>query len=198
VRLDSIICLIDAENIVNHLTQHTTTAMEQIEFADFCIITKWIDMSPLILDSIETIIRRVNAGAPIIDLPTSDISLDLLLDTDRISFEDAEMMADIEDDHHHVESLGSSVHRSDYLFDSRLLSDFFRELPYETYRVKGFIRLSNDPSKTFIVQKVWARFTVTEMVDPPKEDKNVLVFIGQNINPFLINIELAKCRSQRK
>ncbi len=40
VRLDSIICLIDAINIVNNLTQNTTTALEQIEFADFCIITK--------------------------------------------------------------------------------------------------------------------------------------------------------------
>jgi G3E family GTPase len=64
-------------------------------------------MNPLVIDSIETIIRRVNAGAPIINLPTSEISLDLLLDTDRISLEDAEMMADIEDDHSHGESLGS-------------------------------------------------------------------------------------------
>ena len=40
VKLDSIICLIDAENIANNIANHTSTALDQIEFADFCIITK--------------------------------------------------------------------------------------------------------------------------------------------------------------
>jgi G3E family GTPase len=40
VKLDSIICLVDAENITNNLTQNTQTALEQIEFADYVIITK--------------------------------------------------------------------------------------------------------------------------------------------------------------
>ena len=40
VKLDSIICLVDAENITKNLTQNTQTALEQIEFADYIIITK--------------------------------------------------------------------------------------------------------------------------------------------------------------
>ncbi len=59
----------------------------------------------MILSSIEDIIRRVNAQAPIINLPTKQISLDLLLDTGRISFEDTEKMASIEDEHTHSETL---------------------------------------------------------------------------------------------
>ena len=60
--------------------------------------------------------------------------------------------------------------------------------------MKGFIHLANDPKKTFLVQKVGARFTIEEVENPPKEKQNVLVFIGENLNPFLLNIELAKCR----
>ena len=37
VKLDSIICLVDAENITKNLTAHTQTALEQIEFADYVI-----------------------------------------------------------------------------------------------------------------------------------------------------------------
>jgi G3E family GTPase len=92
--------------------------------------------------------------------------------------------------------MGHCVHRSDYVFDHIQLSEFFRELPYETYRVKGWVRLATDPDKVFLIQKVGARFTVEEMSDPPKDQTNVLVFIGEGVNPFLLNIELAKCRSR--
>jgi G3E family GTPase len=90
----------------------------------------------MILDSIEDIIRRVNTRAPIINLPIEKISLDLLIDTGRISLEDAEEMAHIEDEHTHSETLKNCVHKSDYLFNHILLSEFFRGLPYEVYRVK--------------------------------------------------------------
>jgi G3E family GTPase len=195
VRLDSIICLIDALNVVNNLTHNTKTALEQIEFADFCIITKWEETSSMTLESIEDIIRRVNIYAPIINLPTDQIPLDLLLDTERISLEDKEKMREIEDNHTHSETFSNYIHKSDYPFNHILLSEFFRELPYEIYRVKGFIHLWGDLEKTFLVQKVGARFTITEVQNPPRNKQNILVFIWENLNPFLLNIELSKCRA---
>jgi G3E family GTPase len=93
------------------------------------------------LESIEDIIRRVNIYAPIINLPTDQIPLDLLLDTERISLEDKEKMREIEDNHTHSETFSNYIHKSDYPFNHILLSEFFRELPYEIYRVKGFIHL---------------------------------------------------------
>ena len=90
----------------------------------------------MILNSIEDIIRRVNAYAPILNMPTGDIPLDALLDTERISLADAENMLHISDEHSHSETMKHCIHKSDYIFDHMLLSEFFRELPYETYRVK--------------------------------------------------------------
>lgn len=196
VRLDSIICLVDAENLPDNLTSNTHTALEQIEFADYVIITKWYGIDPMILNSIEDIIRRVNAYAPILNMRIEDIPLDALLDTDRISLTDAENMTHISDEHTHSETMSHCVHRSDYVFDHILLSEFFRELPYETYRVKWWVRLATDPDKIFLIQKVGARFTVEEMIDPPKDQQNILVFIGESVNPFVLNIQLAKCRSR--
>ena len=197
VKLDSIICLVDAENITENLTINTQTALEQIEFADYVVITKWENANKQILDSIEDIIRRVNAYAPIINRKTEDIPLDLLLDTDRITPEDAEKLNNTTDEHHHSESMGHYVHQSEYLFDHIKLSEFFRDLPYSIYRVKWFVRLAHDPNKTFLIQKVWARFTVEEQPNPSQEYKNTLVFIGEWIEPFHINIDLAKCRFQK-
>ena len=90
----------------------------------------------MILNSIEDIIRRVNAYAPILNMLTEDIPLDALLDTDRISLTDAENMTHISDEHTHSATMNHCIHRSDYVFDHIRLSEFFRELPYETYRVK--------------------------------------------------------------
>jgi G3E family GTPase len=196
VKLDSIICLVDAENITQNLTAHTQTALEQIEFADYVIITKWDNTDKKILESIEDIIRRVNAYAPIINLPTEKITLDHLIDTNRISIEDAQKLNNTTDEHHHSDSMGHYVHNSDYLFDHIKLSEFFRELPYSIYRVKWFVKLGHDPDKTFLIQKVGARFTVEEQISPTREYKNTLVFIGEWIMPFHINIDLAKCRYQ--
>lgn len=193
VKLDSIVCLIDADNITKNLTQNTQTALEQIEFADYVIITKWANSNQQILNSIEDIIRRVNAYAPIINRETEDISLDLLLDTNRISIEDMGKLSETTDEHTHSESMWHYVHQSEYLFDHIKLSEFFRDLPYSIYRVKWFVRLSHNPNKTFLIQKVGARFTVEEQVNLSKEYKNTLVFIGEWIEPFYINIDLAKC-----
>lgn len=192
VRLDSIICLIDAENIVNNITNHTSTALDQIEFADFCIITKWEKTNQNIINSIEDIIRKVNIYAPIINLPTEKISLDLLLDTNRISLETTEKLSEINDSHTHSENMWHYIYSSDLIFDHIKLSEFFKELPYSIYRVKGFIHLGFDKNKTFLIQKVWARFTVEEQSNTSHE-KNTLVFIGEWISPFHINMDLAKC-----
>lgn len=195
VKLDSIICLVDALNITGNLTAHTQTALEQIEFADYVIITKWDNTDKRILESIEDIIRRVNAYAPIINLPTEKITLDHLLDTNRISFEDAEKLTNTTDEHTHSESMSHYVHNSDYYFDHIKLSEFFRDLPYSIYRVKGFVKLAHDRDKTFLIQKVGARFTVEEKTVTDHKHMNTLVFIGEWIVPFHINIDLAKCRS---
>lgn len=198
VRLDSIICMIDAENINHKIVTNTDTTLDQMEFADFIIINK-SDLVPRShIDMIEQVVRRVNFYAPIVEASYGKVSLDLLLDTSRIDEKWEEKMRNIKDDHTHSESMNSYTYTSKWEFDPTLLDQLFIEIPYEIYRVKGFLHLKDKWEKRFILQKAWARITLNE--DPQWEwweKKNTLVFIGENINPFLLNIELGKCLSKK-
>jgi G3E family GTPase len=193
VRLDSIICMIDSQNFTQNLTQNTNTAIEQIEFADFIITNKLETTTPAVLEDITNMVRRINVHAPIITTPLWAIPIDLLLDTQRISPADCTELAAIVDEHTHGDSMKQYVYRGTGLFDYMALNEFFWELPYEMYRVKGFVRLAKDPKKQFLVQKVGARMSVDEVPNAELSQENILVFIGEQMNPFLINIELGKC-----
>jgi G3E family GTPase len=74
----------DAENINHKIVESTQTTLDQMEFADFIIINKSETLSTEGRGFMETIIRRVNAFAPIIYTSYGKVDLDLLLDTGRI------------------------------------------------------------------------------------------------------------------
>ena len=195
VKLDSIICVVDAENFTGKITSATDTALDQLEFADFVIMNKSDLVSLDQMDFIETVVRRVNAWAPIIRTSQAIVSLDLLLDTARIDETKEQEIREKEDDHTHSESLTSFTYRSEFTFDTRALDTFFAELSYDIYRAKWFVHLKEKSGMRYILQKAWARMTLVPDENWKWEDiRNTLVFIGENINPFLLNIELVKCR----
>jgi G3E family GTPase len=141
--------------------------------------------------------RKVNFYAPIIRASHGDISLDLLLDTHRIDTEGEKKLRDTSDDHTHSDMMSSYTYRGSGTFDTVVFDGFFQEIPYEIYRVKGFVHLSEKPGKRFLLQKAGARITLTEDENWDKKDmENVLVFIGQNLNPMMLNIELGKCKKK--
>lgn len=163
VSLDSIICVIDAENIDHKITQNTETTLDQMEYADFVIVNKSDLVSSEKLDLIETIVRRVNAYAPIIHTSYGTVSLELLLDTHRIDEEKSETLANTTDEHTHRDDMSTYTYVGFGEFDTQKLDAVFAELPYEVYRAKGFLHLADKPGKRFLLQKAGARITLTEV-----------------------------------
>jgi G3E family GTPase len=153
VKLDSIICVVDAENFTGKITSATDTALDQLEFADFIIMNKSDLVSVEQMEFLETVIRRVNYGAPIYRTSQAIVPLELLLDTTRITSMDEEKMRETSDDHTHAESMTTYTYRSEFVFDTRALDAFFQSLPYEIYRVKGFVHLREKPGMRYILQK---------------------------------------------
>lgn len=153
VKLDSIICVVDAENFTGKITSMTDTALDQLEFADFVIMNKSDLVSIEAMDFIETVVRRVNFSAPIIRTSQAIVSLDLLIDTARIDTIGEEKIRETEGEHTHSDSMTSYAYRSEFPFDTRSLDTFFQELPYEVYRVKGFVHLREKPGMRHILQK---------------------------------------------
>lgn len=192
VRLDSIICVMDAENINHKIVESTQTTLDQMEFADFIIVNKSESLSNEGRGFMETIIRRVNAFAPIIYTSYGKVDLDLLLDTGRIDSDGASELREADSSHEHRSDITQYIYKSHGSFSSDTLNQFFLDLPYDIYRVKGYIHLSEYGDKTFVLQKAGARFTLTESPEYKNKD-NILVFIGVWVNPFMINMGLGKC-----
>lgn len=136
VELDSIICVVDAENFTGKVTTATDTALDQLEFADFVIMNKSDLVSLDQMDLIETIVRRVNADAPIYRTSQAIVPLDLLLDTTRIHEDTIEVMKNTSDEHAHSGSMSTYTYKSEFSFDTHKLDAFFQSLPYDIYRVK--------------------------------------------------------------
>jgi G3E family GTPase len=195
VKLDSIICVVDADNFTGKITSATDTALDQLEFADFIIMNKSDLVSLEQMDFLETVIRKVNFGAPIYRTSQAITPIKLLLDTTRIGDDDEEKMRKTPDEHTHSETMSTYTYRGGFAFDTRMLDIFFQSLPYEIYRVKGFVHLKEKPGMRYILQKAGARVSLAPDPTWKGEDiENIIVFIGEDINPFLLNVELAKCR----
>lgn len=70
-------------------------------------------------------------------------------------------MKNASDEHTHSDSMTTYTYRSEFAFDTRILDSFFQNLPYDIYRVKGFVHLKEKPGMRYILQKAGARVTLT-------------------------------------
>lgn len=125
VKLDSIICLIDALNYEELLANHTDIALDQLEFADFVILNKCDLIPETKKELLHTLIRRVNAFAPIIDTSYGKVDLSLLLSTGRFAIQPG-MEDEYREEHKHGhEDLQVFSYRTHARFQAKKLDDFF-------------------------------------------------------------------------
>jgi len=190
VKLDSIICLVDALNYEELLTNHTDIALDQLEFADFVILNKCDLIPEAKKELLHTLIRRVNALAPIIDTSYGKVDLEFLLDSGRFilqpGMEEERLKA------HWHEELQTWSYKTTSKFKAKELDAFFEDLTTDCYRIKWFIEFAERPGEWWIVQKAWARMSMEPWTEKePKE--NILVFIGKNMREDIIRRLLDEC-----
>ena len=106
-RLDTMVTVVDAANLLNDYSSHdflrdrgetmgeeddrtlVHLLTDQIEFADVVILNKVTDAGPDRVDAARKIIRSLNADARIIETDHSDVPADAILDTGLFDFEKA-------------------------------------------------------------------------------------------------------------
>ena len=106
-RLDTMVTVVDAVNLLNDFSSHdflrdrgetlgeeddrtlVNLLVEQIEFADVVILNKIADAGPERTDAARKIIRSLNADARIIETNHSDVAADAILHTGLFDFEKA-------------------------------------------------------------------------------------------------------------
>ena len=198
VRMDSIITVIDAEQVEKQLAE-TETVREQIAMADFLLLNKTDLVDEAHLTTTEEVIRKLNPHATIFRTNQSQVNLKELLDMNAFKLDrkieiDPEFLNELRQRHHHdIESFSFEFDRP---FVIEKFEFFIQELSEKekVYRSKGFLSITGNPRRA-IFHGVNNRFTIMWDRLWEKDEKRVsqLVFIGKELKEASIRAQLEKC-----
>ena len=197
-RLDSIITVVDAEQIEKQMAE-TETAREQITMADYLLLNKTDLVSPAQLDRLEATCLKLNPHAQQFRTNHSEVNLKELLDMhafdlDRKLEADPEFLDELKGRHHHdIISFSFSFERP---FIIEKFEAFVAELSEreKVYRSKGFLSLAGNPRRA-IFHGVNNRFTIMwdRLWEKDEPRTSQFVFIGKELEEATIRQGLEKC-----
>jgi G3E family GTPase len=198
VRLDSIITVVDAEQIEKQMKE-TETAREQVTMADYLLINKTDLVDEAQLGKIESLTRALNPHAQMFRTNHSEVNLKELLDMhafdlDRKVEADPEFLNELRNRHHHdIESFSFEFDRP---FQVEKFELFVQELSEKekVYRSKGFLAIGGNPRRA-IFHGVNNRFTIMwdRLWEKDETRRSQLVFIGKGLNEARIREQLQTC-----
>ena len=198
VRMDSIITVVDAEQIEKQMKE-TETAREQVAMADFLLLNKTDLVSPEHLDRVETMLRELNPHATLFRTNQSEANLKEILDMNAFKVDqklavDPEFLNELNARHHH--DIQSFSFEFDRPINVEKFEFFVQRLSEKekVYRSKGFLSITGNPRRA-IFHGVNNRFTIMWDRLWEKDEKRIsqLVFIGKQLDEAKIRAELEKC-----
>ena len=198
VRLDSIITVVDAEQIARQMKE-TDTAREQIAMADFILLNKTDLVDAAHLDTTEAVIRKLNPHATVFRTNQSQANLKELLDMNAFNLDrkleaDPEFLNELQQRHHHdIQSLSFTFEQP---FVTEKFEIFVQALSEreKVYRSKGFLSITGNPRRA-IFHGVNNRFTIMwdRLWEKGETRTSQLVFIGKALDEAAIRAQLEKC-----
>jgi G3E family GTPase len=198
VRMDSIITVVDSEQIEKQMKE-TETAREQIAMADFLLLNKADLVSEEQLERVEAKARELNPHATIFRTTQSHANLKEILDMHAFDLDqkltvDPEFLNELQNRHHHdIESFSFEFDRA---FNVEKFEFFVQKLSEKerVYRSKGFLAIAGNPRRA-IFHGVNNRFTIMwdRLWEKDEVRKSQLVFIGKELREPAIRAELEKC-----
>jgi G3E family GTPase len=198
VRLDSIITVVDAEQIEKQM-RDTETAREQVAMADYLLINKTDLVDEAHLTKIETMAREMNPHAQMFRTNHSEVNLKELLDMHAFDLDkkieaDPEFLNELNNRHHHdIQSFSFEFEKP---FNVEKFEFFVQGLSEkeQVFRSKGFVAIAGNPRRA-IFHGVNNRFTIMwdRLWEKDETRKSQLVFIGKGLNEANIRAELTKC-----
>jgi G3E family GTPase len=198
VRMDSIITVVDAEQIEKQMKE-TETAREQVAMADFLLLNKTDLVSPEHLEKLEAKVRELNPHATIFRTSQSQANLKEILDMNAFKVDqklsvDPEFLNELNTRHHH--DIQSFSFEFDRPFNVEKFEFFVQRISEaeKVYRSKGFLSITGNPRRA-IFHGVNNRFTIMwdRLWEKDEKRTSQLVFIGKGLNEAKIKAELEKC-----
>ncbi|PIN75965.1 hypothetical protein COV18_00895 [Candidatus Woesearchaeota archaeon CG10_big_fil_rev_8_21_14_0_10_37_12] len=196
--LDSIICVIDAENYFENL-HRSRTALEQLQCADIVLLNK-VDLagSEKVTEVKQDLIKHI-PNAQIIETVKGIADLKLLLGVGKFSAEKhAEWGKEDNNEHNHAEA--EAIALTTGTVDPEKIQTFFDELPETIFRAKGIVCMKeSEPGAKdelkIIFHKVGKRVEM-EFGKPWKKDEKretKIVLIGTDIDKKKLEEKLKNC-----
>jgi len=180
IQIDSILTLLDAEQILLLDHRYADLAMNQVCMADIVIVNKVDLVDDVQLRKVREYVRGITPDSHVIETTHADVPLELLLnvgafDLERLAsrpsnvhfFEEGGHHNHSHDDYHHHEQTDHTLvfdtwsWRSDQLVSHRALRRMVMALPESIYRAKGIFFLVEQPDRKGILQVVGKRVSLT-------------------------------------
>jgi G3E family GTPase len=197
-RLDSIITLVDAANVLNQLHE-AEVAREQIALADFILLNKVDLASSDKLATVEETIAELNPQARVFRTEHSQVNLKELLDVQVFDLDQKlnvspDLLNEYKASTH--EEIRSTAFRFDQPFDLPKLEEVLNGISEKrrVFRSKGILWIEGTPRRA-VFHGVNNRFTVYWDRLWAKEEPRAsqLVFIGKDLDEAGMRQELARC-----
>jgi G3E family GTPase len=198
VRMDSIITVVDAEQIGKQLAE-AETARDQVAMADFLLLNKTDLVEEAQLEVVEKRLRELNSHATFFRTNQSQVNLRELLDMHAFDVDqklavDPQFLDELSQRHHHEINSVSLVLEKPFLVEA--LELFVKEVSEreKIYRSKGFLWIKDNPRRA-IFHGVNNRFTLLwdRLWEKGEARSSQLVFIGKQLDENKLKREMEKC-----
>jgi G3E family GTPase len=198
VMLDSIITVVDAEQIEKQLKAQDT-AKEQIAMADFVLLNKTDLVDEGQLQKMEGLIRSMNPHCQVVRTNHSQANIKELLDMNAFDLDkklaiDPEFLNEMRNRHHHDINSFSFSYEKPFVIEK--LEHFIQGVSEreQIYRSKGFLNIAGNPRRA-IFHGVNNRFTLLwdRLWEKDEKRQSQLVFIGKDLKEAKIRKELESC-----
>ena len=198
VQLDSIITVVDAEQVFKQLAEVETVG-EQIVMADFLLLNKTDLVDEAQLLRVEERLTELNPHAQIFRTNQSQVNLKEVLDmaafdVDRKLAIDPRFLDELNQRHHH--EIGSCAFTFEQPFGVERFEAFVADLSLNAkiFRSKGFISIAGNPRRA-LFHGVNNRFTIfwDRIWEKDETRTSQMVFIGKDLDAEAIRCSLIKC-----
>lgn len=210
ITVDSVLTIVDAEQIVDLNKENEVMAVLQVGAADIVLVNKVDLVTPEQLQKVRTWIRSIIQNARIVECSYADVPLSLLIgvglfDPQRLLEHDNSEIHVHEQHHDHLHTHAHNDHTlvydtwhwtSDEALSLKAIERFFNRLPVDIYRAKGMLYLADDEENRAIVHVVGKRVSISR--DEPWQNRakrSQLVFIGAkgSIDVQQLGMDLDAC-----
>lgn len=214
-KLDTLVTVVDASTFLPELARGEALAdrdmaagegdgrsiadllTDQVEFADVLLLNKTDLVSPQTLDSLETLLRRLNPNAKLIRTDHGVVELGDVLETGLFDPEAAaqtpgwdEEIADGHAPETEEYGISSMAFRSERPFHPQRLADALAQMS-RVVRSKGFCWIASRPT----IAAIWSQAGPNLVIEPAQYWSNVEVTPGQEV--VFIGIKLDRDKVHR-